>query len=125
LRDGDTLLVATDKAEVVGFGQAQGDRIGALYLEQAYQREGIGSALLLRLLAVLAERRIASARVDVAAANEKAIAFYRRHGAILEGETIHYDPRGNTENITFVIPTLSTARGTTATNASARQGVVD
>jgi ribosomal protein S18 acetylase RimI-like enzyme len=104
LRDGDTLLVATDKVAIIGFGQAQGDRIGALYLHHSYQRRGIGSTLLLRLLAKLATHGNRLARLDVAVANQNAIAFYRRHGAIAEGRTIHYDPRGNTENIAFVIP---------------------
>ena len=55
LGDGDVLLVASDDVEIVGFGHARGNRIGALYLLRSHQRRGIGKALLTRLLATLKE----------------------------------------------------------------------
>jgi GNAT superfamily N-acetyltransferase len=53
LGEGDPLLAARDSGEIVGFGHARGYRIGTLYLLGSHQREGIGSALLSDLLAIL------------------------------------------------------------------------
>ena len=109
LEEGDILLVASDGAGIIGLGHARGDRIGALYLLRAYQRRGIGRALLMRLLAVLNQRGVAEARFDVVALNENAIRFYRALGAYPVGRRINRDPRGDTEDLVFAIPTAPTS----------------
>src|SRR5215831_10392097 len=73
LQDGDILLVASDGADIIGLGHARADRIGALYLLRAYQRRGIGRALLTRLLEGLNQRGVVEARFDVVAINVDAI----------------------------------------------------
>ena len=110
LGDGDILLVASDGIEIVGLGHARGNRIGALYLLRSHQRRGIGKALLARLLAALKELGIAEARFDVVAINDKAIAFYRAHGAYPVGRSVNRDARGDTEDLVFAISTDRGAR---------------
>jgi len=109
LQDGDILFVASDGTEIIGLGHARGDRIDALYLLRAYQRRGIGRALLTRLLAGLNQRGVAEARFDVIAINENAIRFYRALGAYPVGRCINRDPRGDTEDLIFAIPTTPTS----------------
>jgi GNAT superfamily N-acetyltransferase len=115
LRDGDILLVACagDGGDgIIGLGHAGGDRIGALYLLRSYQRRGIGRALLTRLLAALNERGVAEARFDVVAANVRAISFYRAFGAHPIGRCINRDPRGDSEDLIFAIPTARSFKST-------------
>jgi ribosomal protein S18 acetylase RimI-like enzyme len=107
LQGRDVLLVAG--AEIIGLGHAGGDRIRALYLLRAYQRRGIGRALLSRLLAALNKRGIAAARFDVVATNVNAIRFYRALGAYQVGQCINRDSRGDTEDLIFTIPTARLA----------------
>ena len=107
LGEGDILLTAMAGADIVGFGHARGDRIGALYLLRSHLRRGLGRALLTRLLAALEKRGVREARFDVVAINENAIAFYRAHGAYLVGRCINSDVRGDTEDLMFAIPTTS------------------
>jgi ribosomal protein S18 acetylase RimI-like enzyme len=98
--------VACDRGEIVGFGHARADRIGALYLLHSHQRNGIGSKLLSGLLAILREQAVAEARFDVVANNASAIAFYRACGAYLLGRCINHDARGDTEDLIFAIRTV-------------------
>ncbi len=109
LQDGDILLVASDSAKIIGLGHARADRIGALYLLRAYQRRGIGRALLARLLEGLNQRGIAEARFDVVAINVDAIRFYQALGAYPVGRCVNRDPRGDTEDLIFAIPTAQTS----------------
>ena len=101
--------MASDGTEIIGLGHARGDRIGALYLLRAYQRRGIGRALLTRLLAGLNQRGVAEARFDVVAINENAIRFYRALGAYPVGRCINRDSRGDTEDLIFAMPTTPTS----------------
>jgi GNAT superfamily N-acetyltransferase len=105
LCEGDTLLVASDGGDIVGVGHARGDRIGALYLLRSHQRRGAGRALLRGLLAALNKQGVSEARFDVVAANKKAIAFYRAHGAYPVGRCINRDTRGDSEDLVFAIST--------------------
>lgn len=105
LNDGDTLLVARDGRQIVGFGHAQGARIGALYLLRSHQRRGVGKALLSALLAALNKRGVAEARFDVVARIQDAIAFYLSCGAYRVGEAINKDGRGDTTDVVFAIST--------------------
>jgi ribosomal protein S18 acetylase RimI-like enzyme len=105
LSNGDILWVASDSVEMVGFGHAHGNRIGALYLLRSHQRRGIGRALLKRLLSALKEAGIAEARFDVIAINDNALAFYRAHGAYQVGQIISRDSRGDTVDLVFAIST--------------------
>jgi len=105
LGERDILLVAVDGLDIVGFGHARGNRIGALYLLRTHQRRGIGKALLIHLLAALRQLGVSEALLDVVAMNENAIAFYRASGACPIGRCISRDPRGDTEDLVFAIPT--------------------
>jgi ribosomal protein S18 acetylase RimI-like enzyme len=105
LGDGGLLLVATDRGVIVGLGHAIEDRIDALYLLSAYHRRGIGKTMFSRLLRFLRQQGIAEAKVDIAEVNAAAIAFYRAQGARPLGRRTNRDPRGDTENLIFAVPT--------------------
>jgi len=105
LGDGGLLLVATDWGAVVGLAHAVADRIDAIYLLSAYRRRGIGKAMFSRLLQFLNEWGMVEAQVDVVAINAAAIAFYRAQGARPVGRRVHGDPRGDTEDLIFAVPT--------------------
>jgi GNAT superfamily N-acetyltransferase len=105
LQGGGLLLVATDARVIVGLGHACADRIDALYLLSAYHRRGIGGDMFWRLIQFLREQGIAAAQVDVVTANANAIAFYRAQGARQIGSRVNSDPRGDTEDLIFAVPT--------------------
>jgi len=108
LQDGGALLVATDDGAIVGLGHARADRIDALYLLAPYHRQGIGKAMLRRLLQALREQGVAEAKFDVVALNARAIAFYIALGARSVGRCVSSDRRGDTEDVFFVIATKPT-----------------
>jgi GNAT superfamily N-acetyltransferase len=109
LKGGGLLLVATDGGAIVGLGHACAERIDALYLRSAYHRRGIGRAMFWRLLQFLQERGISEAQVDIVTVNANAIAFYRAQGARQVGRRINKDPRGDTEDLIFAVPTAKAA----------------
>jgi len=105
LGGGGLLLVAEDRGTIVGLGHACADRIDALYLQAAYHRRGIGKGMLWVLLQFLRDRGVSEARFDVVAVNAAAIAFYAAQGARPVGRRINRDPRGDTEDLIFAVPT--------------------
>ena len=105
LQGGGLLLVATDGGAIVGLGHACAEHIDALYLRSAYHRRGIGRAMFRRLLQFLRDRGVSEARFDVVAVNAAAIAFYTAQGARPVGRRINRDPRGDTEDLIFAVPT--------------------
>jgi GNAT superfamily N-acetyltransferase len=103
--EGGGLLAACDQGAIVGLGHASGDRIHALYILPAYHRRGIGKAMFARLLHFLHERGVSEACFAVAAVNAAAIAFYEAQGARAVGRCVDRDPRGDTEDLIFAVPT--------------------
>jgi len=59
----------------------------------------------MRLLAELNKRGVALAHFDVVAVNVNAISFYRVLGAYPIGRSLNRDPRGDSEDLVFAIPT--------------------
>jgi GNAT superfamily N-acetyltransferase len=78
LRDGGELLVAVADDATVGFGFGHEDRIGALYLLATHHRQGIGRAILRKLVLVRTpcERGISDARFDAVAKNVRRSLLY-------------------------------------------------
>ena len=85
-------FVALGDGRVVGFIHALGDRITTLYLLAAWQRRGIGRALLRRLLAGLAGRGIRTASFAVLAVNARALSFYESQDARQTGVVTVEEP---------------------------------
>ena len=69
-----------------GPGAAEGEIIG-LYVLKAYQRRGVGTALLRAALAALAARGLDRVSLWVLDGNEKAVQFYESFGFADTGET--------------------------------------
>lgn len=67
-------------------GAAEGEIIG-LYVLKAYQRRGVGTALLRAALAALAARGLDRVSLWVLDGNEKAVQFYESFGFAATGET--------------------------------------
>jgi ribosomal protein S18 acetylase RimI-like enzyme len=77
-------VVALDDSQVVGMGRLVGDGVKYFYVQDlavlpAYQGQGIGTALLRRLLDYVARTAPATAFVGLFATNE-AISLYQRDG---------------------------------------------
>lgn len=91
LRPSGTLLVAEDPAGgIVGIGmislRGAVAEIDALYVSTDRQREGIGSALIARLAAVVADV-CTTVELSVLTANERARGFYEAIGGELVGSS--------------------------------------
>ena len=94
-RPGVTMLVAEDDGELLGFtgcGESRdadaGSEVGEIntfYVRAGRWRRGVGRALMDSALADLAERGYAEATVWSFAANDRANAFYERHGFTRDG----------------------------------------
>ncbi|HEV8131250.1 MAG TPA: ribosomal protein S18-alanine N-acetyltransferase [Acidobacteriota bacterium] len=61
-----------------------------LAVQASYQRQGIGSRLIDRFLAMARDRRATNCYLEVRPSNKGAIAFYRRHGFIEHGTRARY-----------------------------------
>jgi ribosomal protein S18 acetylase RimI-like enzyme len=86
LGDGASLiLVAVEEQRVVGFCATSGAEIGALYVDPATWRRGVGSALLAETLGELRRRGVRAIELWVFRDNQGAVAFYERHGFVLDG----------------------------------------
>jgi ribosomal protein S18 acetylase RimI-like enzyme len=105
LKDDDVALVAAEAGLIVGIGHARGHRVEALYLLAVHRRQGIGKALLARMLSLMHQRGIAEAEFDVLAINADAIAFYRSCGAHEIGRATRSGPDGNYDDVVFSIST--------------------
>ncbi|MFP8955006.1 GNAT family N-acetyltransferase [Natrialbaceae archaeon A-arb3/5] len=90
-RVGDGLLVARLADEVVGFASFSIERgsleldatrgtLSNLYVEPAFRDHGIGTALLDAVEDAFAARGVDVLSLEVMAANDDAVRFYRRHG---------------------------------------------
>lgn len=84
-----TYLVALLNSKVCGFlysTRAQGDLyINALYVHPEYHRGGAGSSLLNE--GITLNYGVGHIIVDVVSYNEQAIAFYRKHGFVVQGSS--------------------------------------
>jgi ribosomal protein S18 acetylase RimI-like enzyme len=89
---GVAFVAVADGGVVVGFTHALGNRITTLYLLAAWQRRGIGRALLRRLLEDLEGRGFEKATFAVLAVNVRAIAFYESQGARRTGVVTVEEP---------------------------------
>jgi ribosomal protein S18 acetylase RimI-like enzyme len=95
LRLGVETLIAVDAGAIVGFCALRRDaeppaepvEIGALYLDPAVLRRGIGSRLMDETLARLRTAGDPAVTLWVLAGNARARAFYVRHGFELTGES--------------------------------------
>ncbi|HMD67887.1 MAG TPA: GNAT family N-acetyltransferase [Chitinivibrionales bacterium] len=54
--------------------------IESMYIEEAYRRRGVGSALVKRMLIWFGRKKVKSASVNVAVGNESAFKFYEQWG---------------------------------------------
>lgn len=83
-RNPDTCFVARDGAKLIGVVLCGNDGrrgyLNHLAVNEAYRRRGIGTVLIRRCLAVLKQMGIARCKLFVFAANESAIAFWRKLG---------------------------------------------
>ncbi len=78
----DTILVADSAGLAVGWG-AREDRdnfISDLWVAPAAQRQGVGTALLMALIAEIRQLGFDEAKLEVVAANGPAVRLYERHG---------------------------------------------
>lgn len=94
----EALVVENEARQVVGFAlfyQSYSTWKGrCLYLEDFYvkpefRRGGIGSELFSKVVAIAKERGVKRMDWQVLDWNEPAIGFYRKHGAILDGEWVN------------------------------------
>ena len=97
-------LVAVDKGRVVGFAcyypsardfvrVKPAAEIGALYVLEAYQRRGIGSALMRECISRMPPLPVA---LFVLLGNEKAIRFYKKNGFEFTGNRLEQPVTGGT-----------------------------
>ncbi len=89
-----TWLVAMEGDTLAGYIGAQAVLSEAdvmnVAVSPAYRRQGIGQALLERLIARLKEKGVTSLSLEVRASNEPAIALYDRMGFALVGRRPNY-----------------------------------
>ena len=81
-KNGETMLVAEEDSEIVGFGSLKGDRIIAVYVLPNRLRRGIGKRIIEHLKENARERKIAGLKLD---STVTAVPFYTAQGyAVVE-----------------------------------------
>ncbi|HMI54400.1 MAG TPA: N-acetyltransferase [Candidatus Saccharimonadales bacterium] len=87
-------VVALDAQKIVGFVLSEENsplaHIISLDVAETHRRKGVGSALLCKLEANLAERRVRTILLETAVASAAAIAFWQRHGYRIEAVLKRY-----------------------------------
>ena len=99
-RDRTAVFVAENGREIIGFGACGGQRdrklkdqgfgaeIGAIYVLEAYQRAGVGNALMRLMARTLLARSRRAASLWVLRENVRARGFYERLGGARIGERV-------------------------------------
>jgi ribosomal protein S18 acetylase RimI-like enzyme len=102
---GAIVRVAEHNDAIVGLGQIAGETLSDLYLRALWRRQGLGSRLLVELLAEAGSRGVETVRFNVHSANAPAIAFYATFGAREVGRQLMRHPGGDWEDFVFEMPT--------------------
>jgi ribosomal protein S18 acetylase RimI-like enzyme len=101
----DEFVVAVVDGEVAGYySLGENNYFWHLYVDPKFQRRGVGDALHDAALAAIRARGFDTAKLDVAAANEKAVRFYRKHGWCETG-------RDTYDNLELIVMERSTSVG--------------
>jgi putative acetyltransferase len=85
------LVAENELGEIVGFIMWRNDFINHLYLKRDWQRQGIGSALLMGALQNMDSEIV---NLWTFQGNVKAVAFYRKHGFVVTKETPDQNEEG-------------------------------
>ncbi|OAP39961.1 acetyltransferase [Sinorhizobium glycinis] len=100
---GTRILVAEVEGQAAGIGACEhaDDTISDIWVAPAFEGRGVGSALVRALEAQILERGYSEARIEVAAANERALELYQRLGYRQAWRKVVLDPvlRENLEKI--------------------------
>jgi ribosomal protein S18 acetylase RimI-like enzyme len=81
--------VAVVDGEIAGAMLTHEDWLSDLWMLPPFRSVGIGALLLRQAEAEIAGRKYATARLRVVASNNRAQAFYRRHGWVVQREFAH------------------------------------
>ncbi len=101
-------IVAAGNPSHAIFGER--GEIGALYVDGALQRQGIGRNLLATAMRHLKSQGFGGAGLGVVAGNERAIAFYTALGGRVEGEYRDAGPLWRSHNIAIVWDSIEAER---------------
>ena len=102
---GAIVRVAEHGESIVGLGQIAGETLSDLYLRALWRRQGLGSRLLVELLAEARARGVEVVRFNVHSANAPAVGFYEAFGAREVGRQLMRHPDGDWEDFVFELPT--------------------
>ncbi|WP_337270852.1 GNAT family N-acetyltransferase [Oryzifoliimicrobium ureilyticus] len=102
-----TITVVEDAGQIVGWAarQTQDATISDFWIEPGFFRQGYGSLLLHRIEADIAAQGFDSALIDTHSGNERAIAFFKKHGYAIHALTVAYNPALDRD-----VPTVSLSK---------------
>lgn len=91
---GSQILVAVVEGHAAGIGASEhaDDCISDIWVSPSFEGRGAGSSLVRALECEISTRGYSRARIDVAAANERALRLYERLGYKQAWRKIAYDP---------------------------------
>lgn len=90
-----TITVVEQNGQVAGWAAREGldETISDFWIDPVFTRQGLGSALLVRIEKEIADQGLEKAAMQTHSGNSEAIGFFRKHGYSIHWLSVAYNPK--------------------------------
>jgi ribosomal-protein-alanine N-acetyltransferase len=90
-----TITVVEQNGQVAGWAAREGldETISDFWIDPAFTRQGLGSALLVRIEKEIADQGLEKAAMQTHSGNSEAIGFFQKHGYSIHWLSVAYNPK--------------------------------
>ncbi|MBB4507504.1 N-acetyltransferase family protein [Rhizobium johnstonii] len=90
-----TITVVEQNGQVAGWAAREGldETISDFWIDPVFTRQGLGSALLVRIEKEIADQGLGKAAMQTHSGNSEAIGFFRKHGYSIHWLSVAYNPK--------------------------------
>jgi ribosomal-protein-alanine N-acetyltransferase len=90
-----TITVVEQNGQVAGWAAREGldETISDFWIDPAFTRQGLGSALLVRVEKEIADQGLEKAAMQTHSGNSEAIGFFQKHGYSIHWLSVAYNPK--------------------------------
>ncbi|TAX46003.1 GNAT family N-acetyltransferase (plasmid) [Rhizobium leguminosarum] len=90
-----TITVVEQNGQVAGWAAREGldETISDFWIDPAFTRQGLGSALLVRIEKEIADQGFEKAAMQTHSGNSQAIGFFQKHGYSIHWLSVAYNPK--------------------------------
>ncbi|AXA37972.1 GNAT family N-acetyltransferase [Rhizobium leguminosarum] len=90
-----TITVVEQNGQVAGWAAREGldETISDFWIDPAFTRQGLGSALLVRIEKEISDQGLEKAAMQTHSGNSEAIGFFQKHGYSIHWLSVAYNPK--------------------------------